>query len=307
MTEKMGNGKKIILVVCIIVFICSSALLLKTVLTEYNNKKMYEELSNLISTTETDGDTTAVPDYSALYAKNPDFIGWITVPNTTINYPVVQCDNNDYYLYRNFEKKRDNRGTIFMDYQNNPIDFDANTILYGHNSYNATMFSELIKYLELDFYKSNPVFEFNTLYKAYKWKIYGVFITSAKPEEDNGYVFNYIYPYMDGENFEGFMEEINKRRLYVTDVDMNDDDKMLVLSTCIRKLDTYKNGVRTYKADARFVVVARAVRDGESEIVDVENAYNNKNIKYPQIYYDNRNIENPYINDEKWYPKEVVQ
>ena len=302
----MGSGKKIILVVCIIVFICSSALLLKTVVNEYNNKKIYEELSNLVSTNANIEETTA-PDYSALYAKNSDFIGWITVPNTSINYPVLQCDNNDYYLNYNFNKTRDARGAIFMDYRNNPVNLDSNTIIYGHNCYNTTMFSELSKYQKIDFYKTSPVFEFNTVERTYKWKIYGAFITTAKPEEDNGYVFNYIYPYMDGENFKGFINEIDKRRLYVTDVDINDDDKMLILSTCVRNLDTYKNGIKTYKADARLVIVARAVRDGESETVNVDNVYNNKNVKYPQIYYDNKNIENPYKNDEKWYPKEVVQ
>ena len=302
----MGSGKKIILVVCIIVFICSSALLLKTVVNEYNNKKMYEELSNLVSTNANIEETTA-PDYSALYAKNSDFIGWITVPNTSINYPVLQCDNNDYYLDYNFNKIRDARGAIFMDYRNNPVNLDSNTIIYGHNCYNTTMFSELTNYQKIDFYKTSPVFEFNTVERTYKWKIYGAFITTAKPEEDNGYVFNYIYPYMDGENFKGFINEIDKRRLYVTDVDINDDDKMLILSTCVRNLDTYKNGIKTYKADARLVIVARAVRDGESETVNVDNVYSNKNVKYPQIYYDNKNIENPYKNDEKWYPKEVVQ
>lgn len=307
MTEKMGNGKKIILVVCIIVFICSSALLLKTAVSEYNNKKMYEDLSNLVSTSEKIEDETTAPDYSALYAKNSDFVGWIKVPNTSINYPVLQCDDNDYYLAYNFEKQRDARGAIFMDYRNNPVNLDSNTIIYGHNCYNKTMFSELTKYQKIDFYKTAPVFEFNTVERTYKWKIYCVFITTARPEEDNGYVFNYIYPYMDGENFEGFIDEINQRRLYITDVDINDDDKMLILSTCVRNLDTYKNGIKTYKADARLVIVARAVRDGESETVDVDNTHSNKNIKYPQLYYDNKNIENPYKNDEKWYPKEVVK
>ena len=272
---------------------------------EYENKKMYEELSNLVSTNENAEDD--VPDYSALYAKNSDFIGWISVPNTSINYPVLQCDNNDFYLEYNFEKKKDTRGAIFMDSRNNAVNLDSNTIIYGHNCYNTTMFSELTKYESIDFYKTTPVFEFNTVQKSYKWKIYGVFITTAKAEEDNGYVFNYIYPYMDGENFEGFIEEIDKRRLYVTDVDINDNDKMLILSTCVRTLDTYKNGIRTYKADARLVVVARAVRDGESADVNVEKAYANKDIKYPQIYYDNKNIDNPYKNDKKWNPKEVVQ
>lgn len=306
MTEKMGNGKKIILVVCIIVFICSSVLLLKTVLSEYNNKKTNEELSNLVPTIEeTINEETTAPDYSAIYAKNSDFVGWITVPNTSISLPVLQCDNNEYYLDNNFDKKPDTYGAIFMDYRNNPVNLDSNTIIYGHNCYNTAMFSELTKYQKIDFYKTSPVFEFNTVERTYKWKIYGVFITTAKPEEDGGYVFNYIYPYMDGENFEGFINEVNKRRLYVTDVDINDDDKMLVLSTCVRNLDTYEMGIRTYKADARLVIVARALRDGESETVNVDKTYYNNNVKYPQIYYDNKKIANPYINDEKWYPKEV--
>lgn len=301
----MGKGKIFILVVCIIVFVLSSAVLIKYVVAEYNNNKMYEELANLISTENTD-DEASVPDYSALYENNSDFIGWISIPNTSINYPVVQCDNNDYYLNNNFFKARDAWGAIFMDYRNNPVNLDSNTVIYGHNCYNTAMFSELTKFQKIDFYKSTPVFEFNTVEKEYKWKIYGVFITTAKPEEDNDYVFNYTYPHMDGENFDGFIQEVNKRRLYVTDVDINDDDKMLILSTCVRSLDKYEN-LKKYKADARLVVVARAVRDGESEMVDVSKTYSNKNVKYPQIYYDNKNIENPYKNDEKWYPKEVVQ
>lgn len=305
MSDNMGKGKKILLVVCIVVFVCTSILLIKYAVTEYSNKKLYDKLSQLVPTTETSNGV--VPDYSALYAKNSDFVGWISIPNTSINYPVLQCDNNDFYLEYNFEKKKDARGAIFMDCRNNPVNLDSNTIIYGHNCYNTTMFSELVKYENIDFYKSTPVFEFNTMENTYKWKIYGVFITNADPSEDNDYVFNYIYPYMDGENFDGFIEEVDKRRLYVTDVDINDDDKMLVLSTCVRTLDTYKNGVRTYKADTRLVVLARAVRDGESVEVDVEKAYNNKNIKYPQIYYDNKNIENPYKNDKKWNPKEVAQ
>lgn len=301
----MGKGKIFILVVSIIVFVLSSAVLIKYVVAEYNNHKMYEELANLISTENTD-DEASVPDYSALYEKNSDFIGWISIPNTSINYPVVQCDNNDYYLNNNFFKARDAWGAIFMDYRNNSVNLDSNTVIYGHNCYNTAMFSELTKFQKIDFYKSTPVFVFNTVEKEYKWKIYGVFITTAKPEEDNDYVFNYTYQHMDGENFDGFIQEVNKRRLYVTDVDINDDDKILILSTCVRSLDKYEN-LKKYKADARLVVVARAVRDGESETVDVSKTYSNKNVKYPQIYYDNKNLENPYKNDEKWYPKEVVQ
>lgn len=294
------NYKILIIVILLLLVALFVALTVRHFTTNAPVQDVYEEIQSVVE--ETTVSVEEGPDYSPVVALNPDTVGWITIPNTTVNYPVVQYSNNDYYISHNFEKERDRFGSIFMDYRNNPIDFDANTIIYGHNCYNGTMFSELAKYLELDFYKQNPVFEFNTLEKAYKWKIYGVFITSAKPEEDNGYVFNYIYPYMDGENFTGFINEVNLRRLYVTDVDITDDDKMLVLSTCIRKLDTYKSGIRTYKADGRFVIVARAVRENESETVDVSKAYKNVNVKYPQIYYDNRGIENPYKYEERWFP-----
>ena len=305
----MNKSKIVLLVICIIVFLLSSAFVLKNVISDIKNQKMYDDLSNLVveTTNEADGEeVTHAPDYSAVITENADFVGWITVPNTSINYPVLQTDDNDFYLTHGFYKAKDSRGAIFMDYRNNPIDLDANTIIYGHNCYNTTMFSELTKFEKLDFYKTTPIIEFNTVERKYQWKIYGVFITNALPEEDNGYVFNYIYPDMDGENFEGFIEEVNKRRLYVTDVDIKSDDKMLVLSTCVRNLDIYENGRRTYKADTRLVVLARAVRDGESDEVNVNGAYVNTDPKYPQLWYDKNNKSNPYINDEKWYPKEVV-
>ena len=313
--EEMGKGRIFLLVLCIIVFFFSASLIIKHFVEVNDNKNTYKDLSALISTTDTVNTDSNVNDdtldYSALLNQNSDLVGWIKIPNTEINHPVVQFFDNDYYLDHNFEKKYDYRGAIFMDYRNNHINLDSNTIIYGHNCYDTTMFSDLDKYDDIEFYKQSPIIEFNTLDANYKWKIYGVFITTAEADEDNGYVFNYIYPYMDGENFNGFINEINKRRLYVTDVDINDDDKMLVLSTCIRALDyKYKdeNGkTQKYRADGRIVVLARMVREGESEYVNVANTYKNLNPKYPQLWYDNKGIENPYENDEKWYPQEVVK
>lgn len=309
--KRIGKGRVLILVICIIVFIFSASLVIKHYVEINKNKQVYEELSNLVTNSTVENNVVeedTVPDYSPLVEQNKDLVGWIKVPNTEINHPVVQYKNNDYYLTHNFEKKYDYRGAIFMDYRNDAVNLDSNTIIYGHNAYDTTMFSELVKYEDIEFYKKSPVIEFNTLDDNYKWKIYGVFITNATASEDNNYIFNYIYPYMDGENFNGFIEEVNKRRLYTTDVDINDDDKMLVLSTCVRALDlTNKYGKTTYRANARLVVLARMVRDGESAEVNVKKATINQNPKYPQLWYDKYGIENPYKNDEKWYPKEVVQ
>lgn len=309
--KSIGKFRAFLLAICIIIFIFSASFVVKHFIEINNNKNAYKDLSELVVSTTAENneiEEEQVPDYSALIEENSDLVGWITVPNTEINHPVVKYTDNDYYLNHSFEKKYDYRGAIFMDYRNDSANLDSNTIIYGHNAYDTTMFSELVQYEDIEFYKNSPVIEFNTLEANYKWKIYGVFITNATASEDNGYIFNYIYPYMDGENFNGFIEEVNKRRLYTTDVDITDDDKMLVLSTCVRALDlTNKYGKTTYRANARLVILARMVRDGESAEVNVDNAYVNENPKYPQLWYDKYGLTNPYKDDEKWYPQEVVQ
>lgn len=303
----MSTGRIIILAVCILVFIVSAAFVVKHFVDMRNNQRGSEELSGLIKDDPTQPpEDDRAPDYSDLIARNSDFVGWLTVPNTHINYPVVRHpSDNNYYLNHNFDKESDKRGAVFMDSHNSPVDLDTNTVIHSHNYYDTTMFSELTQFDDIEFYKKTPVFEFTTVEKKYKWKIYGVFITNASEKDDNGYIFNYLYPHMDGENFNGYIEEVNKRRLYVTGVDINEDDKMLALSTCARHLDLFKYGRRVYRANVRIVILARAVRPGESAEVDVSKAYINENPKYPQLYYDKHNLANPYKNDEKWYPKEV--
>lgn len=254
---------------------------------------------------ETDFNTsqtvTAVPEkYSEYYEKNNDFVGWIKIDSTHVDYPVVKTDNNDFYLNHNFEKEKEGRGAIYMDKDCSASPLGENTVIYGHNWLDKTMFSELTKYSDLDFYKEHPVVEFNTRTNMYKWKIFAVFITSASANEDNGYVFNYIYPDMGGENFDGYMSEIKKRSLFDTGVDVKETDKILTLSTCTREVDT-----SSYRADCRIVILARMVRDGESASVDTSVARKRENPKYPQIWYDLKKIENPYKDDEKWYPVET--
>ena len=88
------------------------------------------------------------------------------------------------------------------------------------------MFSDVEKYKDIEFWKENPVIEFNTIYHDYKWKVIAVFLTNADEKDDNGYVFNYIYPFMSGENYAEYFDEIASRSLYSTGIDVNTDDKM---------------------------------------------------------------------------------
>ncbi len=241
--------------------------------------------------------------YKHLYAVNNDVVGWLTIPNTRTDTPILQATKaqggNDYYLRYNYYHEFTNFGDPFMDYRNNDQELSRNTILYGHNLQgdsldNGMCFTGVMSYHTLEGYKNAPVITFNTLYKDYKWKVIGAFLTTTKAKDDNGYVFNYIYPDMNDEKFMQYIEQVRERSLFTTDVDVQPDDKVLTLSTCTYELGT--------SIDARFVVVARLVRDGESEEVDVSKAALNPNPHYPQAWYDRHGKTNPYKNAERWYP-----
>lgn len=251
------------------------------------------------TTAASDSTEQKISKYQSYIQQNSDFVGYIKIEGTQIDYPVVQCGDNEYYLTHNFKKEDEARGAIYMNTECSASPLDFNTVLYGHNWLDKTMFSQLVKYSDIDFYREHPVINFDTAYDDMQWKIYAVFITNADESEDNGYIFNYVYPHLDGENFNGYISEVNKRTLYKTDVDINNNDKILTLSTCSREMDT-----NNYRADARIVIVARLVRDGESAEVDTSKAALNPNPKYPQKYCNILNIKNNYINDEYWYPVE---
>ncbi|HIU36358.1 MAG TPA: class B sortase [Candidatus Fimenecus excrementigallinarum] len=291
----------VITVIAVLVLVVAGAFCIKYFVEFYQSKNQNDALAALVTESEETYPAEPAfvqPKYRSLYNENNDFVGWITVPNTAINHPVVQGEDNSYYLRRDFYKQYLRRGTIFMDYRNDPENLNVNTILYGHNYLDSTMFSDLEKYKDIEFYKTAPVIEFNTIYGDYKWKVFAVFLTTASPELDNDYVFNYIYPFMTESSTEEFIAEVAKRSLYDTGVDVLPTDKILTLSTCTRDMDITRK-----QEDARCVVMARLVRAGESETVDTSKATVNPEPKYPQLWYDKFGLENPYRNDEKWYPR----
>ena len=295
----MSKKRKAITAVIVIVVLVAAAAAAYYI---YNAVNSETSLTTNTTAAPAEGETTSVPaEYQEYYNRNNDFVGWIKIDGTEIDYPVVQADDNDYYLNHNFDKKKESRGTIFMDYTSDSNLGYMNTVIHGHNWLDDTVFSELPQYSDIDYYREHPIIEYNTRTEMHKWKIFAVFITTASADEDNGYVFNYVYPDMGGINFDGYMAEINKRTLYYTGVDVNENDKILTLSTCTREVDT-----RSYRADCRIVILARMVRDGESGQVNTSAAYKNENPKYPQIWYDLKNIENPYKNDEFWYPYDTM-
>ena len=241
--------------------------------------------------------------WAELYAKNQDLIGWLKIDNTNIDTAVMHKpsdrDNGgeqDFYLRRNFYKNTDKYGTPYLEKHNTGKTLDRNNTIYGHNMMDGLSFAQLEKYYTIEGFKQSPIIKYSTLYNDYYFKVYAVFITNGYPSGDNGYLFNYNMSHFPSEaNFEKFIQAIDERKLYDTGVDINKKDKLLTLSTCSYEIDKTDMG--------RLAVVGRLVREGESLTVDTSKAVANENIRYPQIWYDEHNMSNPFANAYQWIPE----
>lgn len=229
--------------------------------------------------------------YARLFATNQDFVGYLSADGIDMALPIVQTNNDEKYMKKNFYGQTTKYGCPFVTHLNNITELDMNTVIFGHHMNDGTVFGILDKYKSIEGFKAAPVISFNTLYKDYQWKIIAAFITNAYEKEDNGYVFQYYFTSLSTqERFSAFLNELSQRSLYDTGVDVLPSDKILTLSTCSHEFN-----------EARFVVVARLVRPGESTEVDTASAVVNPSPRYPQAFYDKKKTDNPYKNAQKWY------
>lgn len=230
--------------------------------------------------------------YAKLYGENQDFVGYLSADGINLNLPVVQTDNDETYLNKNFYGSTTKYGCPFVTHLNN-ISYnhlDMNTVIFGHHMNNGTIFGALDKYKSVSGFKSAPVITFNTLYKDYQWKIIAAFITNGYIKDDNNYIFPYYFTNLSATyKMSAYLSELAQRSLYDTGVDVLPTDKLLTLSTCSHEFE-----------DARFVVVARLVRPGESAEVDTSKVVVNSKPRYPQTYYNKKGMTNPYKNANRW-------
>ena len=290
--------RKVILLVAICTFIVSSCMLVNIlVVRPAINDNTTQSIRNLLVSTEekdengkeitkkpTDGSEGTLVDFSKLLSENKDTVGWVTVPNTKIDYVVVQPpegEDPEYYLYRDFYGNYDNYGTVFLDYRSNLN--SKNMILHGHHMQDGRMFANLKYFEDINFYKNNPVFTYNTIYEKSKWKIISIFKTNTL--ESQGDFFNYLRgDFANSYDFLNFVYQLRERSIIDCPVSLNENDTIVSLSTC------------TYDfSEFRLVVVARKVRDGEDETVDVSKAKQNPDTLYPDVWYYTYGGEKPDV------------
>ena len=190
---------------------------------------------------------------------NDDNIGWLTVPGTGIDYPVLQYTDNKEYMRLDYNRKWKFAGSIFADFRDYGTirdNLSKNYVIYGHNintnhgtvKEKDEMFALLLHYSDFDFAKQNQHIFYSTYEDEMVWEIFAVFYT------DVDFFYIDVNPESD-ESFEWLINEARMRSEYNYDVDVGVDDKIITLSTCAYKFDT--------KEEQRFVVMGKLVPNNE--------------------------------------------
>ena len=185
---------------------------------------------------------------AGLYEENHDLVGWLSIADMKIDYPVMQCSDNDYYLNHDFYGREDKYGCLFVKDiadVNTPSD---NFVIYGHNMKDGSMFGDLDLYKKEDFYREHSTIRFDTLYEERTYEIVAVFLSRVYDAEEEGFRYYDFYEAETPEEFIYFYDNIKSAALYETGVTAEYGDTFLTLSTCAY-----------HEEDGRLVVVAKRV------------------------------------------------
>lgn len=181
-----------------------------------------------------------------LYKMNSDLVGWISFPETVINYPVVQStrNNRDFYLDHDFNKAYSRYGCIYASEDCDVFKPSDNITIYGHHMNNGSMFASLTKYESKEYWRTHQYFTFDTLYEHHTYQVVAVFKISA----ESSFRYHMFTDAVDENDFNNFISNIRRRQFYDTGIGIEYGDKLVCLSTCEYTL-----------SDGRFVVVGKRI------------------------------------------------
>ncbi|MCD7736238.1 MAG: class B sortase [Lachnospiraceae bacterium] len=200
-----------------------------------------------VKTVEVDEEEVTLPvmvnpiDFESLKSVNSDLVAWLKIRALDLSYPVVQGEDNDYYLHRSFEQEELFAGCLFVNYANSSDFTDQNTIIYGHNMKNGSMFGSLKKFREEDVYEKSKYFWIFTEDIIYQYRI-----ISARVVEKVGQTYQIDFT---EEEFEEFLDTaMENSEVDNSNVSVTTEDKIVTLSTC------------TGDSSTRFVVQGKLVQ-----------------------------------------------
>lgn len=183
------------------------------------------QIAGAASAEESQGGQTAGVDFTALEKINSDVVAWITAPGTEIDYPVVQGNDNDFYLHHLFTGRRNKVGSIFLDYRNHGDFSDRNTIVYGHNMKDGSMFSALANYKSQNYYDRFPTMTLYTPGGNFQVELFAGMVVSGNSESIR-------YTFKDADDFLQYTNALKKGSAFQSDTVVNADDRIITLCTC---------------------------------------------------------------------------
>jgi sortase B len=214
--------------------------------------------------------------FESLVAKFPFVKGWIEVPGTRINYPVVQplVKDNNFFIHSGIDGKYNPNGSIFFDYRMDLSTRESaltsrNLVIYGHHMRSGAMFADLLKYDSLSFYKKTPVIRMDTIYDRGQWVVISVMKCTGITTNSSYFDYTQV-KFENGQEFDKFIEAVKSRSIVDTPYTANENDQIITLQTC-----SYE------RKDYRTIVVARKLRRGEDKI-DVSSAKAAENVVFPK-------------------------
>lgn len=273
------DKKKVLTVVIVIAAICvliSGGILVKGIMDEKEQEKQLEvavsqtdgveSTLDMAESIETTSEEEAIEEgtveevvlvdnpYESYFEQNSDMAAWLLIPETKIDYPVMQTmEDENYYLRRSFEGKSDNNGCLILDTDSTLEPNGTNLIIHGHNMKSGAMFGTLQKYKEEDFYREHKTMKLYTKEMEHNYEVIAVFYSQVYKKSDEVFKFYKFFQADTEAEFHNFYDNIKELSIYDTGVRASFGDKFLTLSTCAYHVE---NG--------RFVVVAKEVEQGDS-------------------------------------------
>lgn len=187
--------------------------------------------------------------YVDLYEENSHLTGWLSIEGMKINYPVMQCEDDEYYLHHDFYGNEDKYGCLYVRERADVNTPGTNFVIYGHNMRDGSMFGDLDFYKDEAFFEEHPIISFDTLYEERTYEIVAVFLSRVYREDEEVFKYYDFYEADTQEEFQDFYENIKSMSLYDTKVTAEYGDTFITLSTCAYHVE-----------DGRLAVVAKRIK-----------------------------------------------
>lgn len=227
-----------IIMACLAVIVLVSGWKVYNILHDYKvNRDIYSKIAEVAMPEGFNGEI----DFDALREINPDIVGWLYYESTNINYPIVQAEDNDYYLHITFEGTWAVGGTLFVDAVTEAPFEQFNTIVYGHHMQDHSMFGDIEKLKDPEYCKEHPQFELITPEGKYHLRVCAFL---NQPADSDIYMTNFS----EDEDKSAYIDLVNSLAMYTTTETMDTDDRLVVLSTCAYEYQ-----------DARYMVICKMV------------------------------------------------